>query len=168
MKLFSPAWLDKHYSKVMIGAIFIYFLPFLIMGALVVMWFLTPPAPRNIDFVSTAQDVVQIEMVEWPDSTDPTTYNLAKTISDKDKIPLLTDLSNLDFHLMFFLSAPYEVKGDCFRITYLNNEVHFVCRSGLAKFPEATQSQVYERKYSGLSVRLEEFELFWDKILNQK
>ena len=43
-----------------------------------------------------------------------------------------------------------------------------LCQTGLTKFTKETQGEIFEKQYSGRSVKLTKFELLWNKILNQQ
>jgi len=162
MRLFSPAWLEKHYSKVMIGAIIIYVLPFVILIGLAVSIVIFPPPPQSFDFNEMANDVTKIEMVEWKDSFDPTAYNLIKIIAIDDEIVLLNELSQLAYQQT--LNVFLDVQGKCFRITLENKTVNYVCSSGVAKF---SLNEVENGKTLGMSVNNDIYSDLWIKYLSR-
>lgn len=162
MKLFSPSWLEKHYSKVMIGAIIIYVLPFVILIGLAVSIVIFPPQPQSFDFNAIANELTKIEMVEWKDSSDPTDYQLIKIIPVDEEIVLLNELSQLAYQRT--LNVFLDVQGKCFRITLENNTINYVCSSGVAKF---SLNEVENGKTLGLSVKNDIYNDLWTKYINR-
>jgi hypothetical protein len=160
MKLFSPAWLDKHYSKVMVGAIIIYVLPFVILIGLAVSILLFPPPPQSFDFNEYSTGVSMIEMVILIDSSDPVYFDSLKTIPTEEVSSLLDDLSQLPYQrsLNFLLG----ISGKCFRLALEDDTIIFICSSGVAKF---SPNEVENGKTFGLSVNNVIYNNLWNRYL---